>query len=1122
MNTKINLTLLLLISNLWFSFSAYAWANPETSNISSCAYKIEWYKIDELHYDSNWVSLTAPECNTDIDFSSVNWNVVPDWIYDLHFKAEDSTVDPGHNVYPDTVFKRYFVDTVPVKCVLNSITLAWMKNQYYNDWKLYYKQANDAEWEFTLDITCRDTTVANKDKTCYGQSCVSQIDTIDYPLILWDTNPDTLITWDNEKKDLKLTYKWSWYQNDTFDILNLPNTFATDWAWNTSVIDSSSTDVIFLNDSWTEINRINNITSLILTPDGDAPLVNGSTYDISNLATNWQSIQYKTWNNWDLSFESIYENWVSNIKPMTALDARKLKIPSFNDNKSWLSSFELFIEKYDNKWTTENYWKYQLSNLNTKITDFSTTEIEHNFSNVSWKDAWWFYMDYDNDWSRYYSWKIKSYYNWDSKYWLEEICDMVNNCISYPTPDFQIVANEPLLANSTNNISIKYENNLSDYSSKYNLKIDFRDKYNNEVVPVNWVKDIWFTFKLKNSLWVNQLDNIDSELWNWVWFTFKDWNNDDIDSTFINEYHDFQTILSNRDKLDKWELNISIKSAVPTYDEYMKISANPAQNKSLYWSATAELKFTNFKIDVIDKTSNNSVWEFNTVGDSFVNELPEFKFDPVLTFNSIWNIYPLVEWQVKDMTLSKIHNENIAYSLNIYTWTKNNFLQITQSRLKENNTNDWAWDTTNKYNNYLITNITWVYPAWKWNMPFNSNENVFQILPQSISWISSDDREIALYSELEYKVWWKIVKLPSIQTWFKYFWIHTTRDFDDLSNYEDDSKAILSEVKITWITQTNNKTWNLNWDGAVTTDDSTFNDFSKITLFDLKTSVNKNLAKLLRWVDMSDATKLTPSDTIDISDLNSFNAAQGLVLQWWDILYVKDRDVEIKCSNDNACWISGKKTIIVENGNINLKSDLFYTDEQSILWIILVWNDSSWDESELRIDENITNGVWIIYSEWPVVSVDWSNNMYDGDNVWENLVNQLHWKWSFMTRNTIWWSIKTLNIKTSCPYGTPDYDKSTCTQERAQAYDLIYLRRYARVNENNYEISTNLMGDSKVPLHCDSQYVKIAWGKTFWLNCTITYNWNSDLISTDSDSYDSPLIIEYDGNIQSNPPYVFE
>lgn len=1078
------------------SITVFAAFHPiqESSLIKNCSYTVDWFTV-------NWATYSTSNISTDC---SITWLNLPDGIFDITFTASDNSTPANVRIFDPLFFK---IDTTVPTCILDSIELHWINNQYYNNWNFYYKSSTNASWKFVLNISCTDTEPLNLWVECNWDSCVSWLDIFSAPTILGKTPIPSYSLNTDEKKVFSLSYEWSWYQTDSFDILN-NGTFISDLAWNQTWLDTNNTSLIFKNNNWDTIDTIDNITKLQLVPDSEAPTI------------TWV-FQYAKWNNWELWWADIISNNF-NYTFFSALNNREIYTPVVKDLWSWLRWYNVNLENYMNSdfLNVHDSIFIDWSTLHNRSTWIFKKILKHNFSDVS---EYWDYNE--NSWYRTYSWDIRSL----SADWNETVdmfCDMVWNCSSVSTPDLKVVANIPDLnvTKSASSFNALYTNVISNNYDEYNLKIAFKDKYNNEIVPVVWVKNIDITNKFTNTLWLNQLDINTANDGDWVDFEFTDWNNWIISKLNItDEYHNLIWNLSSKWDLDKWELNIGIKSAVPTYNEYITALDNPwDKNKSMYWEIlTAELKFNEFKIDV-NNSAYEWVWEFTTTWNSFLWILPEFKFDPLITFDYIWNIFPLVEWQYKSMDLRNIVTDNSEldyYDLDIKTSTNNNFLQFTKSHLTDNNKRDWIWNS--EYNEYhvLSNNSSLLWSVWYWTMT-NSTAWFFQVLPQTIGWITDENTMVALYSELSYITNWKEVNLPWIQTWFKSFWIHEIDDFKYDNNYNTDSSIIFSQIKIWWITQSNNILWTTDWEWAITTDNSTYNDFSKITLLDLKTNINRNISLLLKWENLSDATVWSNGSEIDIYDFSNFNTNQWLVLQNSNVLYIKDRDVNIKCSN-NICWILGKKTIIIENGNLTINSDMYYADNNSVLWIILIWNESNWNTSQLKINENVTNWVWIVYSEGPVVSVNSFWEVYDWYTVGENLVNQLYWKWSFMTRNTVWWSILDLNIRTSCPYGTPDYEQASCTQEKAQAYDLIYLRRYARVDELKYYwTKNNPMWDNKVPLHYDSRDVKIAWGITIYSDSTMD-SWNNNLIKASSE-YNAPLILNYDSNIQSNPPYWFE
>lgn len=1077
LNRKKTIFLLLILGNFFLSdISVFAAVWQAVSNEKQCEYRIEWRNTSWFTSNIPW---TITSCTWNIDM----WTR-PDWIHKLYFRSLDNTVTWWANIMPDTLLWIYKLDTQTPKCKIEAVNLYWTENQYYNDWELFYRGGQLSSWKFDIELSCTDSVTPLA--TCFWEECVSWTKEVSFPWILWVSSNTVSFPPTGISRTFMSTYVWSWNYNQTIDLLS--NIVAYDSAGNSiSIWWSSSANVFMINNSWIKSLIATWINTLILTPDNISPIV------------NW-NIGYELWNNWNW----LYSNWISVNSYFAALNDRKIKIPWFTENWSWLRKYNVYIE---GTWSTQPYISYLNNSPSADVI------INHDFSDVS-KNG-----DYSPNWYRIYWFNLETISNWITV--NDKICDNVWNCTDILTPDFKVVANIPDYTNTLTNSSFNnnYSGKISNLSDKYNLSVAFKDKYNNEVVPVSWVKKISLINKFNNTLWVDQINDANS--WNWVKFVFKDWNNNTIFFNNSNNNSFTKTLLQKSD-LYNWELKLSVQSVVPTYNEYITAMDNPWEKfKSLYWnSLTAKLEYTDFKINVTDSTLKWWVWEYNTTWNSFLNILPNFKFNPLISFNYIWNIYPLVEWQLKSMLIKNVVLDNLLTSYNLYITTSvnNSFLEISKSYLQ------W-WSTTlwnDNVNRYTITN-SWI----DWILSDNSgtNSNYYNILPQSIGWIKNNWTKIALYSYLEYKAAWRTVTLPWIQTWFNSYWVHTESDFKDDNNFINNSKVIFSEVKIKWINQSNNKAWKSSWTWAVTVDNNTFKDFSNITLLDLKTSVNKNVVNILKWLDKS-IWNITTDIELNQLDLDNFNTNKWLSIKWWNIIYINwnnNYDVTLKCWNNNACKISGKKTIIIENANLIINSDMYYENSDSILWIILIWNTYNWWKSELRISENITNWVWIVYSEWPVVSVDWFNNLYNWTNIWENLINQLYWKWSFMTKNTIWWSINYSTTNKTCPYWTPEYEKITCTQEISQWYDLIYLRRYARINESYYLTTNNPMWDNKVPLHYDTKNVKIAW----WITIDITEN--SDMVEPlsnnlikDSNNYDSPFILEYDTSIQLNPPYGFE
>jgi len=441
-------------------------------------------------------------------------------------------------------------------------------------------------------------------------------------------------------------------------------------------------------------------------------------------------------------------------------------------------------------------------------------------------------------------------------------------------------------------------------------------------------------------------------------------------------------------------------------------------------------------------------------------------------------------------------------------------------RLQDIQVNPWNLGSSNDDTYTIFTGTTHAFSApfsWSGTMGYDQSNSTLKFFPKTIGGIGGDHRNIAFYSTLHYKIDTKEISLPSLQSGFKNYGIHAWNDFTTKDNYSTGSSVVLSEVDIRWISQTRDKKWGTAWGTGSSTTDNKFIDTSNITLFDLKTNINKNVATLLAWVDRSISTPTNPT----ITNLSDFTNAPGTKLQNNQVLYFKDIDVTIACTS-SPCTVTGKKTIIIERGNLFINSDMQYATN-SVLGIILIGNTANGSKSQLRISEEITNGVGIVYSDGPIVSVKNDGQpIYTWSNLNANsLLNQLYWRGSFATRNTVGWSIK--GNQWFCPYGTPDYNNtSTCTMQKAQWYDLIYLRRYGRTSQDDLGVTNNPMSDKMVPLGIDKKLIKIAGGDSYSQvssNSSTKSQWN--LPKPSKNNYNAPLILEYDPQIQTNPPLGF-
>ena len=233
---------------------------------------------------------------------------------------------------------------------------------------------------------------------------------------------------------------------------------------------------------------------------------------------------------------------------------------------------------------------------------------------------------------------------------------------------------------------------------------------------------------------------------------------------------------------------------------------------------------------------------------------------------------------------------------------------------------------------------------------------------------------------------------------------------------------------------------------------------------EFQAAITRNIASLL--ANSESACRL---DTV-------VETASALVnLDCWqrddDVLYLRDADLTLDLRD--SLLPSGARTIVIEDGDLHLRSDLIYPNGASSLGIIVLGGD-------IFIYPEVTQLVGSVYAEGGLISVN-ANRHFVEDESSEcdglqgfcdrsfELQNQLHWKGLLATRNTIGGSDK---APFECPTGV-----SCDTRDIARVYDLTYLR---------------------------------------------TYHPNSGGERSGTTDSDASFVVEYDSRIQSNAPPLFE
>ncbi|MDD3303230.1 MAG: hypothetical protein PHN31_06765, partial [Candidatus Gracilibacteria bacterium] len=245
----------------------------------------------------------------------------------------------------------------------------------------------------------------------------------------------------------------------------------------------------------------------------------------------------------------------------------------------------------------------------------------------------------------------------------------------------------------------------------------------------------------------------------------------------------------------------------------------------------------------------------------------------------------------------------------------------------------------------------------------------------------------------------------------------------------------------------------------------------------MKTDVRKNVFNLTRGVTISNSGNL-------VDDFNFTNNEDGAELLNGTLLYFGNEggaNVTIQ-----AGTVNGNKTIVVEGGNIYITGNINTTGVDSVLGLVAL-EDGNGLGGNIYIDPNVRYIKAVMYADKSVISYDGLNEL-GGNATFSDLKNQLYIYGSLFTENTVGGS-RANPLK--CPYYI-----TTCTSiEDAQKYDLNYLRRY-------YLKDTDGDGAGDTP----------AGGGVS----------STPFITSTSQYYQYPVVIEYNPLIQTNPPIVFK
>lgn len=483
-----------------------------------------------------------------------------------------------------------------------------------------------------------------------------------------------------------------------------------------------------------------------------------------------------------------------------------------------------------------------------------------------------------------------------------------------------------------------------------------------------------------------------------------------------------------------------------------------------------------------------------------------------------------------------------------YTWAW--WRLILNYNLREG-TETYTWELINDwvYLNNVLTGLDFF---WLWNASSIAtklwllNSSVPTSVDSEIGMNTLDDYSYDndtlktwLVTWLVYKIWTDNVYLPSIWKWISWAWWSSLGQFDLSRNYYSNTYTLwwVTNNLITSITDIA-VTWLLNNLDQLTTENENYKAAVKIDWwlerYWLLKTFQENVTLYSKWLMSKDYTWSSKKwcDGLTVTDLSATNSSLSdctVTLAGWEVVSYIDWEVTLECSwsCEVPAWI--KRTIIVKNSVLSIKSDITTLDSiwndnggqllianitDAPLWNVDVNNDDSVATVKdtlkwwILVDEGITNLDAYIIAKWPVISYsDSKDQFYSSQNTIEwDLTNQLYIYWSILSLNNVWWS-----KDDECPYII-----NGCDANIARIFDFIYMRKYFLVNESLYPGFTS--STEMVPYHRDWPDVSLrAW----WLTGTnTTCSWELRCLD-DVDYQWYPFVIERDTKWNLNPSIFF-
>lgn len=795
----------------------------------------------------------------------------------------------------------------------------------------------------------------------------------------------------------------------------------------------------------------------------------------------------------------------------------KVVFPESNASYSWVYvNTDNFV--LDNTTDMKVTWNFRLKNLSSSwdpslwwatfdiwiVPSAPSVVLKNNLDNTftfSWyawsKAAWWIYFSpvlLKDEWwvnisnskviyDRWYNdgeWKITGC-AWSQNIWW--ICFDWITLDTTPPHLFGMAWTLSIISSASNNKTIslnetstveiqncdslaytKYYDTITFTHNMRNAWINYRD-YNIKAEDIYWNTATW-TIKIVANIPLLNSINLSWSLWIEKIADWKDEHTIDIKlrDTYWNPVIPVSWIKNV--SLTVWfENNVDKIQNGSEYDLWDAINFSSTDFPLLFWwiwetEDTASKTDWNYKVDFTSIAPTKAWYIYS----SSSNDIKVNKLDINISALN-WNLW-VWEWNY-----TNLHNTYYSNNFKFTPTVKINWINNSDNWLitRDNETNftiSWTIQKTSWSSDLIDLKITNIYDIMSWSVYKNYYMN-FQNLSSTWAW----NPNCMWFKTL---TWYYYTTLSCDKTtpWssnlVRNYWNITINN----SNFENTLKT-LPRVISAWLSKFDTRfssliSYTINWSNVIYpsywTTSSIINSQIKVSWI---TNANNNNFNVVDDTSINYIWNISKMDAY--TQIHKNVAIFQKTWAWNTNTLYKTWDYTIP-----SAWPIWIDTIIVDSWDIIIENDILKNTWK--IKTIIALKKTDWTKWNIWIKDNVQY-IWAtLIADRSIISWDWTNYYNDTNSA----LNQLFIKWSVISYNTIWWASSTPTI---CPYYL---DKSNCTLLIAKRYDLNHFRNYIhslRWNPVNFSL--------------------------YWINISEWYLY-------------APMIIEYDSDLQTNPPSILK